>query len=379
MKRNHIIYLACPWTPKGGGMFKVADYLVQAQSTEPESFKAAFKPLDTRGGKNAAFSFFVLITASVKVLIGRFDGSLKGVHVNMAERLSLFRKGILIAFCKLVGVPVVLHLHAAQLHHFYSNLPVFLKALTRWFFSICSHCIVLGEAAESFVVGELKLPKEKVSIVINGVPRAAVLRRQYSAQRPFRILFLGNLSERKGVSDLLNAFSSMKSSAGQRLFELHLAGGGDLQKYKALADSLGIAHFVHFEGWCDQSKASQLLASADALVLPSYDEGLPLVILEALSLGVAVVCSPVGEIPSVLTDHKNALFVQPGDVSGLSSTLVDLMDNDDLRQSLEINGLEIYEKKFSIKKFFENIAEIHQKYFGTSAAFKEAVNTDSKQ
>lgn len=376
MSKNQYIFIACPWTPKGGGMYKVADYMVQAQSTEVDSSSAILMPLDTRGDKNAAFSLIVLTVALVKVSIGRINGSLKGVHVNMAERLSLFRKGILISYCKLVGVPVVLHLHAAQLHHFYRTLPTPLKFLTRCFFSFSSHCIVLGRTAESFVVEELKLPKEKVTIVINGVPRANVQRRIESIQKPFRILFLGNLSERKGVSDLLRAFSMMKSSANLRPFELIMAGGGDLKKYNDLIVDMKIADSVSFEGWCNQDKASELLASADVLVLPSYDEGLPLVILEALSLGVAVVCTPVGEIPSVLTHNKNALFVQPGDISGLSAMLTALIENDSLRNRLEINGLEIYEQRFSIQKFFKNIALIHQEFFGISAILKQELTIE---
>ena len=378
MKKQQSIFIACPWTPKGGGMYKVADYMVQAQSTEADSASAKFMPLDTRGDKNAAFSMLVLFSALVKVAAGRFNGSLKGVHVNMAERLSLFRKGTLIAFCKLLGVPVVLHLHAAQLHHFYRALPAPIKAITRWFFSISSHCIVLGEAAKSFVVNELKVPAEKVSIVINGVPRANVARRQRSPSEPFRVLFLGNLSERKGVSDLLNAFSKIKGEAHLPASNLYLAGGGDIDKYTLLAKELGIAQRVHFEGWCNQDKASLLLASADVLVLPSYDEGLPLVILEALSQGVAVICTPVGEIPSVLTHSKNALFVQPGDIAGLATTLADLINDDDLRNSLEVNGREIYEQKFSIKKFFNDITVIHQQYFGAAAALKKQLITEPK-
>ena len=63
------------------------------------------------------------------------------------------------------------------------------------------------------------------------------------------------------------------------------------------------------------------MAAADVLVLPSYDEGLPLVILEALAIAVAVVCTPVGEIPTALSNGVNAHFVKPGDVAGIAAGL----------------------------------------------------------
>lgn len=354
-------------------MFKVADYLVQTQDLKAIS-EAQLKPLDTRGSGAAPLSPIVLFVALLKVLCGRLTGNLKGVHVNMAERLSLFRKGVLISFCKFWGVPVILHLHAAQLHHFYKSLPKPLQALTRWFFSNASHCIVLGKVSEAFVRDELQLPQEKISIVINGVPRSNMPRRIYKGDEPFRFLFLGNLSERKGVSDLLYAFAELKKAyKGNKHVILQLAGGGDIGHYQALASELDLNDAVVFEGWCDQAKASSLQASADALVLPSYDEGLPLVILEALSSGVAVICTPVGEIPVVLTNEENALFVEPGAINLLSAAMHRLMSDNLLREKLEVNGRHIYEAEFSIEKFFLNVASIHEKHFGCCAALAKQV------
>lgn len=351
-------------------MFKVADYLVQSQDLSTDSH-ATLKPLDTRGSGPAFLSPLVLLGALFKVAKGRLSGELMGVHVNMAERLSMFRKGALITFCKFLGVPVILHLHAAQLHHFYKSLPAPLKALTRWFFANASHCIVLGKVSEAFVRDQLQVPQNKISIVINGVPRSDLPRRVYNHQEPFRFLFLGNLLERKGVQDLLRAFAVLKHTLNsERPVILHLAGGGDVPHYQALASKLELSSDVIFEGWCDQVKASGLLSLADVLILPSYDEGLPLVILEALSSGVAVICTPVGEIPTVLTHEKNAIFVDPGDINGLSGGMQRLMNDPKLRQSLEISARNIYESNFSIEHFFKNVAAIHQEHFGCSASIK---------
>ena len=79
--------------------------------------------------------------------------------------------------------------------------------------------------------------------------------------------------------------------------------------YQAKARELGVGGLVRFEGRCDQRKVSRLLANSDLLVLPSHDEVLPLVILEAIAHGVAVVTTAVGEIPSLLTDGVDAVFV----------------------------------------------------------------------
>lgn len=366
-REGRYIYIACPWTPLGGGMFKVADYLIQAQASSASlaSAEAAeLRPLDTRGGANALYSFWVLATALARIVRGRFSGRLAGVHVNMAERLSLFRKGAVIVACRALGVPVVLHLHAAQLHHFYQSLPRPLRALTRWVFSLPASVVVLGSAARRFVIEELGVAPERVDIVINGVPEPTHARRVAGDSTMQRVLFLGNLSERKGVTDLLQALALPGLDTAR--LEVTLAGGGDVEAYEAKARQLGIGSFVRFAGWSDQQQVARLLARTDVLVLPSYDEGLPLVILEALANGVAVVCSPVGEIPSVLSDGVNALFVQPGDVAGIAAGLRRALQDAELRAALERNGRALYEQTFSIAHFFSSVAHIHQRDFGVA-------------
>lgn len=356
------IYIACPWTPVGGGMFKVADYLIQAQAVEPVKGAAQLRALDTRGGGRAFSSLWVLLAALAKLARGRWRGDLAGVHVNMAERLSLFRKSVVVVACRALGVPVVLHLHAAQLHHFYSSLARPLQRLTRWVFSLPESVVVLGTAARTFVTQELRVAPERVEIVINGVPEPVVQRRRSLPGAVQQILFLGNLSERKGVSDLLQALAQPGFDATQ--VKLVLAGGGDVAGYEARARALGISGFVSFEGWSDQDKVARLLAQSDMLVLPSYDEGLPLVILEALANGVAVVCTPVGEIPAVLTHDVNACFVTPGDVPGIAAALQRLLAQPALRDTVAANGRALYEQKFSLARFFASVARVHQRHFG---------------
>jgi glycosyltransferase involved in cell wall biosynthesis len=358
-------------------MFKVADYLIQSQGAPISSCDAVLCPLDTRGGLSAAHSLWFMSIALLKLIKGRISGRLAGVHVNMAERLSLFRKGAVIAFCRTLGIPVVVHLHAAQLHHYYSDLPKPLKVLTRWFFSLSSHCVVLGHASEAFVTNELRLPQSRVEIVTNGVPAPSTTRRVACATAPYRVLFLGNLSERKGVSDLLRALAQTGFSSEQVL--VSFAGGGDIKAYEALAADLGINNLVRFEGWADQAKASRLMADADALILPSYDEGLPLVILEALANGVAVICTPVGEIPSVLTDGVNACFVSPGDIAGIAAALHKVLDDSAYRKMLEENGKAIYEREFTMKNFFANICAIHRTHFGVCARVAEPASILSEK
>ncbi len=367
---RRFIYIACPWTPVGGGMFKVADYLIQSQCTSAagsaarELPVAELRPLDTRGARGAVWSLGVLLLALLRLVQGRCSGQLAGVHVNMAERLSLVRKGGVVMACHALGIPVVLHLHAAQLHRAWPRLPAVAQALVRHVFSLPACCIVLGHASATFVQRELRVPGHRIERVINGVPEPAARRRPPPAGTTAlpQLLFVGNLSTRKGVPELLRALARAPL-AGVPL-RLTLAGGGDVDGYRAIAQAMGLADRVHFEGWAEQDRVAQLMAEADLLVLPSHDEGLPLVILEALACGVPVVCTPVGEIPHVLQDGVHAHFVAAGDVAGLARTLAGLLADGAQRETLARQGRALYRQSFALPRFFDHIAAVHARHFG---------------
>ena len=366
--RARYIYIAVPWTPVGGGMYKVTDYLLQSQATTPAPQAAQLRPLDSRGGASPLFSLWVLLTALLKIVRGRLEGGLAGVHVNLAQRLSLLRKGTIIAVCRAVGVPVVLHLHA-QMQRYYEGLPRPLRAATRWVFGLATQVVVIGPRARRFVVRDLGVPAERVEILINGVPAATEPRRRREGSAVQRLLFVGSLSQLKGVDDLLAALA--RPGFDRAGLEVTIAGGGDVAAYEARARELGVADFVRFPGWCDQAQVARLLAEADVLALPSYDEVMPLVVLEALANGVAVVCTPVGELPSLLTDGVDVLYVQPGAVEELAAALQKVLREPQLRQQLERNGLALYQRQFSLPRFFAGIARVHQRAFGIAGQARE--------
>ena len=363
-RSDRYIYLAGPWTPVCGGIYKVVDYLIQSQAAMPAAHAAELRPLDTRSGGPAFLSMWFLFTALLKILWGRVQGRLAGVHVNVAERLSLVRKGTIVVVCRALGVPVVLHLHA-QMRNFYLGLPAPLQRMTRWVFSLAAAVVVIGPAARRFVTEDLRVPAERVELVYNGVPEPTRARGAPAADGLQQVLFLGRLGDLKGVSDLLEA--AARPGLRSARLQITLAGGGDVAGYEAKARALGVDGFVRFEGLCDQPKVASLLAQADVLILPSYDEVLPLVILEALANEVAVVCTPVGEVPAVLTHGVNACFVTPGDIDGIAAELQNILQQPGLLQMLARNGRALYEQQFSLARFFTNVACIHQRQFGISA------------
>lgn len=249
-------------------------------------------------------------------------------HIHTCSGLSFFLDGVLLVLARLRGTPGVLHVHGAQFDQFLDQLPSFLLSMARWIARRAGRVIVLSDEWQEKLAP--RLPGAQLAIVPNGVPVPPTVDRQGQQESKVIILFLGNLSQRKGVWDLLQAMQSVPESA-----RLVLAGGEDDpgigDKFKREISRLGLASQVQWLGPVYGEDKSAWLNRADIFVLPSYAEGLPISLLEAMCGGLAVVTTPVGGIPSVVTDNKQGLLVPPGEIQALADALGRLIGDEELR------------------------------------------------
>lgn len=355
MSDRSIVFLAAPYGQVGGGMGSIMAYLASLERDPSGRFQ--LKRLESRGGGHLALSPLFLAAASLRVLVEGLRGRLAVTHLNLAERGSVYRKAVLLAATKLAGGRVLLHLHAAQIVQFHGAMNGAGKRMMRWMFRSADHVVVLGEVWRKWVSETFDVRSGRISVVYNGVPSTPPLPRSPSPDGRFRLLFVGNLLERKGVADLLRAFAT--PALRDRPIDLTMAGGGPVDSYKAMAAQLGIADRVRFTGWVSQDDARELMVGSDALILPAYDEGLPLVILESLASGTPVICTPVGSIPEVLEHNETAVFVAPGDEAGIATAITSLMDQPELRQILAEKGSALYQRLFTMEAFARSIGSLY--------------------
>ena len=361
-ERRRICFILAPSGQAGGGMGRVKDYILQSGGDRHGRIR--FVALDTRGSGSVGWSILFTAKAVLRIWVNALLGRVALVHVNLGDRGSAVRKGLAVLLARFAAVPVVLHLHAAELVDDYANSSRTVRFLVRMPFRAATCCVVLGQLWRDWLVDTLGIDPSKVVIVYNGVPVVAVPRAATDDRldRTRRILFLGNLMHRKGIFDLLHAVAHLPT--GSPPWQLIVAGGGEIEECKTVADRIGIGDRVTFAGWVDQARARVLLAEADLLVLPSYDEGLPLVILEALGMGTPVLCTPVGAIPEVLEDLRTAIFVRPGEPAELSLNLQRLLENASLRQTLSTNGMALFARQFTLDAFIERLFDVYRRYCG---------------
>ena len=134
------------------------------------------------------------------------------------------------------------------------------------------------------------------------------------------------MTETKGIFDLLETIYEHKEEWWNRIV-LHIGGNGKTEKLVQKINEFGISDLVKYEGWVDGEKKSLLLSNADAFILPSYVEGVPISILEAMSYGIPTISTFVGGIPEIISDGKNGKLIKSGDKVSIYESINYLLNN----------------------------------------------------
>jgi glycosyltransferase involved in cell wall biosynthesis len=155
--------------------------------------------------------------------------------------------------------------------------------------------------------------------------------------RPFTVLCVGRLIAGKGQRDLVAAVGALRAKGVDIVLRL-VGAGPDRQALEALIEKLGLTGVVTLEGGVNQDRIRAYYESADVFALPSYAEGLPVVLMEAMAAGIACVSTRVNGIPELIEDGASGLLVTPSDVTALEAAIERLVRDDGLRQRLAAAG-----------------------------------------
>lgn len=323
-KRLNIVVLG-PSLSERGGMGSVQRLILDSGSTD-------FTVVHLSTWESSSFGLQKIadfIRSFIQFFILLLSGKVDLAHIHISERGSLLRKFSLSTAANLFSVPVVMHAHGCEFHVFYQNSPAFLKWIISACLKQCAHLIVLSESWKDFYVKSCGLAAEQVIVLKNPVvfPDSIPQRQERDT---VTFAFMGKLNQRKGVYDIVNALALLSPCERSKI-RIELGGSGEAQAIQDLAKSLGVQELIRFHGWVDEGLRNQILAEADVFLLPSYNEGLPMALLEAMSWSLPSISTPVGGIPEVITHGFNGLLVQPGDVTGLAKAMALLKTDVELR------------------------------------------------
>ncbi|MDW8305255.1 MAG: glycosyltransferase [Acidobacteriota bacterium] len=165
------------------------------------------------------------------------------------------------------------------------------------------------------------------------------------AQESFVFLSVGRLSPQKNHENLIKAFAKLLEQTDKRKLVLLIAGVGNLEEnLKELTKGLGIEEKVLFLG--RRSDIGALLEIADVFVFPSFFEGLPIALIEAMSKGVPCVVSRISVFEEIVEDGKSAIFVDPNSPEEIKEAMLKLYLDEKLRESLGREAFKVVTEKF---------------------------------
>jgi len=344
-------------TPLGlngrGGIDRLNDSIFENLDSRPELHVAA-KRLVTRGQRDLVTAQFVFAYAIVKFLCLALLRRVDMLHIHLSIWGSSYRKTTLGAIARLLGIPYVVHLHGSGFDEFWTAAPSPLaKAIDR-LFAESEQIIVLGQYWARAITDRLPQTKNKITVLPNATKLSSEVQLPAPDSR-VRITCLGQLGERKGTPQLIEALQKL---ALRQDWTATIAGDGKVEESRARISELGLSNRVCIPGWLSSKEADNLLCRTDILVLPSFAENLPMVILEAFAHGIPVVSTPVGAIPEVIDTGRNGLLVPIGDVSSLTKAIERLLENRELRLELGCAALQDYINLYKIDTYVTTLSRI---------------------
>jgi glycosyltransferase involved in cell wall biosynthesis len=273
------------------------------------------------------------------------------LHVHSMAYASFWRDSAYMCAAVAARCPVLLHLHGGDFDRFYDASSAPSRGAIRYFLEHAAHVVSPSQRIVSWV--RSVAGAAQVSCLPNPVAIPAVA----ETERPNLILFLGALAAEKGIFDLLEAVSQLRSAIPD--VRLVCAGEGDRAAVARYAERLGIADAVKFTGWVGPSGKRSLLETAAVFALPSYSEGLPVSLLEAMAAGLPAVASPVGGIPEVVVDGVSGFLAAPGDIATLTRLLRKVLLNRKLAATVGAAGRETVRLRYAPERALARLEEFY--------------------
>lgn len=298
--------------------------------------------------------FFLLAYFKILFLVLFFRPDV--VHIHMSYKGSFYRTYFIHKICFKFGIRDLIHLHGSEFKQWYDDSDYKTQNKIKKLLRECNKMIVLGSIWKARIL-EIE-PKTQIIVVNNTVPIPSEIAKFDRSK--FQVLFLGVLIKRKGIEDFLEAISLLNIDGKRNNSNFVIAGTGEEEnRLKKKCHDLNLDNLVEFTGWIDRKKKEKLILESQMLVLPSYNEGLPMAVLEAMSFGLPIVATDVGDMREAIIEGGNGYLTIPGEKRELAAAMNKIISTEKVDWEIFSNmSRQIAEKKFTdsnYKKVFINL------------------------
>jgi len=280
------------------------------------------------------------------------NGNLKIIHVTAATHGSFLRKSIIILLSKLFGKKTVIHIRGGGFNIFYDNNSSFTKKAISFILNQTDIVLVLSERWKEFI-GNITSNKN-LKILYNPVVIRDI-NPESTNENIINVLFMGRIGERKGAYDIIEAAKHIKNEN----IKIDLYGDGENNKFKKLIKEQNLENIISINDWITGEQVDKAYTNAAIFILPTYREGLPNSVIEAISYGLPVISTPVDGIPEIVEDEVNGFLIQPGDYKALAEKIDLLADSKELREKMGKESYRIAKEKFDIKIILKQMRNLY--------------------
>lgn len=344
-------------TYQGGMVSVVKNYLAWEKW---EDVQICFVPTHIEGSRLKKSLYFLRAYFRIWGMLRKKEVDI--AHLHVAERGSFYRKSFLLRLCRHYRVPVILHHHAAEFESFYENLSARQKKYVKDTFAAASVNLVLGEYWKKGLPGSLS--PENTQVLYNAVSVPEIMPRRNKADG---LLFMGRLGKRKGVYELLEALKQIDGALPEHI-RCCLCGDGEKEQVLERIRELGLEKRVSCAGWIDGAQKEAILADTAVNILPSWNEGLPMTLLESMARGIPSITTRIAAIPEAVSDGWNGILIQPGDAEGLARAILNLTSDPELLSAMGKNSYETVREHFSMERHMEKLTAVYRTVLGRSGS-----------
>ncbi len=294
-------------------------------------------------------------------------------HIGTAFGLSFIKHSYCVFISRLLGCRVLLHPHCSV-----SMLYTDKSRAWQWYFRQVirsTHGLIV--LSQEWLQLSEAIPGCRIHYLPNSVNLSTYqtaldtrLSRQSTGQ-PLNILYLGYLGAAKGSFVILDAASKIQAENAKMNF--YLVGSeltpGELNLLKEKVDQNHLEQVVKLLPPVIGDEKITLFQNADIFIYPSFHEGVPMAVLEAMASGLPIVATRVGGLPDVIQDGKNGLLIDAGQPQQLAEALLKLHRDDSLRKSMQTASIQIVRDRFSMDQHVTNLVNIYRQVIkGTKEA-----------
>ena len=332
-----------------GGMTTVAKHYIE--NADSYGFDIKYIPTYITASKPKQIAYFIYRYFQIIALL--LTGRYRIVHLHMTKGGSTIRKGLIAIASQLLGIKYIIHLHI-NYEYYYKSYPKIFRKFVKWILRNADCNIVLSEDMGHFI--KEIVPSGKITVIGNGV--------EIPSENPYNsknrnVLFFSVFEKRKGIFDLLKCIKLLDPRIPNDV-KFHICGSGEEENaIRNEIDSLGIKHRIGRFGWIDNQGKEDVFKETGIHLLPSYNEGLPMSVLETMAHGIPNVSTNIPGMSSIIKDSETGFLVNAGEIDVLADRIEKLVNDESLRHKFSDTSYQFIKDNNSVTLMMEKTKIIY--------------------